>query len=675
MDPDGTKIKFPFIFRTPVEDLATYTFTAADREAAWRILDRRAMTEQLIDAMERHPDVPMPGTDVEDAIDDSLAHRIGQIGRRLMVADQMGAPFLSAGGFLPDPTAPTGKRYVQPREDDQTEALPPTLCKGELHCTVELRNHPAFRDMHATHQGAPVARPSQPPPPPPSQSVAATPPPAHRERIATETDSEPGSGEDLPLLGSGADSGDYLPLQSSQSNSGDSSSSNAPDEIDQQNAIDEALGLQKGSADFRDMEWVAPKPRGIAGGAIYMDPSADRWLIKSYPFNRGAVNEHVAFNLYRAAGLNVPDTKLVELEGAHHGGTGIASKWIDGLERYSRTAQQQQAYSDFAFHAWLGAEDVHGGNISMQGDRLIYPDAGCSLYCTPLGYLKVGGLPARYAPKEGLSEFRDMQQAEFERSAQKFGAVEGTLTRENLEVLAAPYGGLAGELADTLRSRADSLLAYDFNRGPDSITWSLGIPEAQYGPDLRRKRTTADADVQRLTDKQFVAIRDFATLDDAMADDGTSPERTDDQLRNGVREAWRGVDRLNAGKPSSKLGKSFTNDVDVGALPDAGEEYRAPSFVSASTHPGAWSSVLFAHSGADITNILPPGASNHVLFSPGARFNVLAIDGDRMAALEEWDAPAGAGHLDNQRFINGLIDTIKPVPQYDRALSLPLDDI
>lgn len=138
--------------------------------------------------------------------------------------------------------------------------------------------------------------------------------------------------------------------------------------------------------------YAAPKPGGSNPGAIYTDGKGDKWLVKgsnaaglgSAEATKRAQNEVLASKLMQAAGVGVPDMKLVNLEGQHGGGFGVASKWQEGMTKFTGTAAQlSAAQKDFAVHAWLGNYDV----IGLSKDNTVFDKDGKAINIDPGGAL------------------------------------------------------------------------------------------------------------------------------------------------------------------------------------------------------------------------------------------------------------------------------------------------
>lgn len=134
---------------------------------------------------------------------------------------------------------------------------------------------------------------------------------------------------------------------------------------------------------FQQIDFGAQASRegsNAGGRAAHRDGSV--WYLKQPPSSDHSRNEHLASQLYRLAGVEVPDVRLVNMKS---GQLGIASRIIDG------TVVSPSALMDpntkgvrehFAIDAWLGNWDVVGAthdNLKVKGDRAIRIDPGGAL--------------------------------------------------------------------------------------------------------------------------------------------------------------------------------------------------------------------------------------------------------------------------------------------------------
>lgn len=139
----------------------------------------------------------------------------------------------------------------------------------------------------------------------------------------------------------------------------------------------------QGPPKLADMTHIGPKPGGSNPGAMYSDAEG-KWLVKGSNASDAtprSQNEVLASKLMAAVGAGAPEMKLVDLQGQHGGGIGVASKWIDGGEKFNpgNPAHLAAAQADFAVHAWLANYDVLGmgmDNTKIIGGKAVNIDPG-----------------------------------------------------------------------------------------------------------------------------------------------------------------------------------------------------------------------------------------------------------------------------------------------------------
>lgn len=134
------------------------------------------------------------------------------------------------------------------------------------------------------------------------------------------------------------------------------------------------------------MTLVGQKPGGSAAGGVFQDADGQKWLVKSYNSSDQARNEVLAANLYKTAGIDAPEMRLVDLEGQFKGGVGVASKWEDQkLSKFDATSATavDKAQEGFAVDAWLSNWDV----VGLENDNLLSRPDGSLVRIDPGGAL------------------------------------------------------------------------------------------------------------------------------------------------------------------------------------------------------------------------------------------------------------------------------------------------
>ena len=138
----------------------------------------------------------------------------------------------------------------------------------------------------------------------------------------------------------------------------------------------------------------------------------------------------LASELMKAVGVGAPDMKLVDLEGKHGGGLGVASTWMKGQAfDPSNAVHVAAAQADFAVHAWMANYDAVGmsfDNLKMVGGKAVNIDPGGALL------FRAQGLPKDEFGK-AATEIDTMRDAAKNPSAAK---VYGSMTKAQLQASA-----------------------------------------------------------------------------------------------------------------------------------------------------------------------------------------------------------------------------------------------
>lgn len=151
-------------------------------------------------------------------------------------------------------------------------------------------------------------------------------------------------------------------------------------------------------SDLSELTYKGPKPGGSAAGALYTDINGETWLIKAYNTPGQAHSEKLAAELYRLAGLEVPDLQVLDVGKKWPGKatTGIASKWlyepIFDIGKASK-GEISMATSGFAVDAWLSNWDVVGADsenlvVGELTGQIYRVDVGGSLNYKAMGDTK-----------------------------------------------------------------------------------------------------------------------------------------------------------------------------------------------------------------------------------------------------------------------------------------------
>lgn len=219
--------------------------------------------------------------------------------------------------------------------------------------------------------------------------------------------------------------------------------------------------------------WPQTGPQGGSNpGGRFKDPSGQEWYIKLPASEAHAKNELLAAKLYEAAGIKVPELKLVTMNGK----VGIASKWVGGMSKTKHPdelAMADGALSGFAVDAWLANWDVTGlglDNLLVGPDgKAVRIDVGGSLLFRAQGSPKGGAFGNEVTELQSLVDpkmnplsaalFDGMSKAAQEKSAERVLKVSD----EQIAALVDQFGpGSAAEraaLAQKLIARKAAIAA------------------------------------------------------------------------------------------------------------------------------------------------------------------------------------------------------------------------
>jgi hypothetical protein len=169
-----------------------------------------------------------------------------------------------------------------------------------------------------------------------------------------------------------------------------------------------AKTVEKG--DFAGLMKVGEQ-KGSNPGALYEAGDGSRWYIKTARDSAQLRSEALALDLYRAAGLDVPDVVVGRgVDGL--GSTQIASRFLgdatsDLRERLADEAYRRQLQEGFAADAWLGNWDVLGLGL----DNVLTTAAGTPIRIEAGGALRFRAQGAAKAFGDEVGEFDTMREA------------------------------------------------------------------------------------------------------------------------------------------------------------------------------------------------------------------------------------------------------------------------
>ena len=206
--------------------------------------------------------------------------------------------------------------------------------------------------------------------------------------------------------------------------------------------------------------WVQVGPQaGSTPGGLYEDSQGVKHYIKCPPTQDHVNNELLAFDLYKAVGLKVPEAHLDVMDGKWC----VASKVIDGLSKGGTNPKDLKgAKEGFVADAWLANWDAVGVGttkydniLGLDGDAYRI-DAGGALLYTGLGAPKHDKFGYEVTELDGLRDPKVNPVA---------ASVYGDMTLEEIKASAKPVLAVKySEIEDMVRARfgptktADSLI-------------------------------------------------------------------------------------------------------------------------------------------------------------------------------------------------------------------------
>lgn len=235
-----------------------------------------------------------------------------------------------------------------------------------------------------------------------------------------------------------------------------------------------AYGIS-GPEKLSDWTKTGGKPGGSNPGGMYKAPNGAVYLVKGSNASDGtprAQNEVLASKLMQAAGVGVPDMKLVDLGDKHGGGLGVASLWMEGGEALDKNnpAHIAAARADFAVHAWLANYDVIGltnDNTKIYGGQAVNIDPGGALLYRAQGKEKgedfgiyVTEFDSLRDPKinaQSASVYGGMTNAELAESIEKVLSVDNQMIKDLVNKYGPGSDDDKAKLINKLRSRKDHL--------------------------------------------------------------------------------------------------------------------------------------------------------------------------------------------------------------------------
>lgn len=212
---------------------------------------------------------------------------------------------------------------------------------------------------------------------------------------------------------------------------------------------------------------IGPQKGSNRGGTYVDEATGTEWYVKIPASEEIARNEVLAAKLYEAAGIDVPDLRLITMDGQ----PAIASRIVDGLRKGTPAELAKGGALDgFAVDAWLANWDVAGAtfdNLLLRGTQAFRVDTGGALRFRAQGTLKgqawgdtvpeMQSLRNRGDAPQAAQVFGKMTDADIERSVAKVLAIDDS----TIDRLVADFGprdpSTRAELAARLKARRDDL--------------------------------------------------------------------------------------------------------------------------------------------------------------------------------------------------------------------------
>lgn len=240
--------------------------------------------------------------------------------------------------------------------------------------------------------------------------------------------------------------------------------------------------------------------RGSNRGGTYVDQATGtEWYVKIPASEDIARNEVLAAKLYEAAGIDVPDLRLITLNGE----PAIASRLVDGLSKGSiEQLVKGGAFDGFAVDAWLANWDVAGAtfdNMLVRGPRAFRVDTGGALRYRAQGGLKgqawgdvvneIQSLRNPGSAPQAAKVFGKMTDADIEQSVARVLAIDD----DTIDRLVAEFGPVdAGDRA-ALAARLKARRADLAKRYPNAVP---AAKPQQGTPDGARVTAQEQAEVE-----------------------------------------------------------------------------------------------------------------------------------------------------------------------------------
>lgn len=265
------------------------------------------------------------------------------------------------------------------------------------------------------------------------------------------------------------------------------------------------------------MVQIGPQKGSNAGGTYVDKATGTEWYVKFPSSEDVARNELLAGKLYEAAGIDVPDLRLVTIDGR----IAIASRMVDGLTKGTPASLVKGgAFDGFGVDAWLGNWDVAGAtmdNLLMRGAKALRVDVGGSLRYRAQGGLKgdawnksvteIQSLRNAGTAPQAAKVFGKMTEADIDASVAKVLAIDDA-TIGRLVATYGPRDAVEGKaLTRMLIDRRDDLAA----QRPGAKPKPAVLPDNQ---DTARVTAREQADIEAARVNGYTMRTDGDSIED-----------------------------------------------------------------------------------------------------------------------------------------------------------------
>jgi hypothetical protein len=280
--------------------------------------------------------------------------------------------------------------------------------------------------------------------------------------------------------------------------------------------------------EFQGLRRIGEQPSGTNPGGIYEAADGSRWYVKAVSDAEHGANEKLAADLYRAAGIDVPEIAIGTGAPGLTGDTMLASRLVENGQDLSSLIRSGDAETlkklraGFAVDAWLANWDLAGidyANLMLSGGKVYRIDVGGSLI-----FRGGVGLPKGDLFGDVVHEWDTLRDpSKSSHAARIFGGMTdkelkasvarvAKVTPEKIRELVTQFG-MPDSIADTLIARRMDLLnKFDFfeKRAQGAVKESRVLERTGYhldDPATHAKALSSLSENER--DQVHAALREY----------------------------------------------------------------------------------------------------------------------------------------------------------------------